>query len=234
MNADAMKEQVAEAALAYVPERGVIGLGSGSTARLFLFKLAAHIQHDHDIVGVPSSRESAELAERLGIPLLHEDGPWNIDITFDGADEVDPDLNVIKGGGGALTREKIVIAASKQTVLMIDESKMSHRLGAKWRVPVEVVAFGHASIAHALREFGEPALRMHGDAPFRTDQGGFIYDVKTGPILDPSTMEAAMNSVPGVVTCGIFTGRASRILIAGENGMREIANEEERETLHRI
>jgi ribose 5-phosphate isomerase A len=218
-----LKQEAARAALALLPDRGVIGLGSGSTAKLFIEALATLIQGGRALVGVPSSRESESLARALGIPLLGDDGPWDIDLCVDGADEVDPRLDVIKGGGGMLTREKIVMAAARETVLLVDESKLVPALGTTWRVPVEVVGFGHAATAARLAAFGEPRLRKgKDDGPFVTDQGGVIYDVATGPITDAPALERALEHVPGVVTVGLFTGRAGRVIVAGRDGIRTL------------
>jgi ribose 5-phosphate isomerase A len=220
-----LKRAAAEAALALVPERGVIGLGSGSTARLFIEALGRRVREGAALMGVPSSRESEALARSVGIPLLDDAGPWTIDVCFDGADEVDPALDVIKGGGGMHTREKIVIAAARRTVILVDESKLVPRLGTRWPVPVEVVAFGHAATAARLAAFGEPRLRARkdGGGPFVTDQGGLIYDVRTGPIGDAPALEAALNAVPGVVTVGLFTRRADAVIVAAASGVRTLS-----------
>ncbi len=218
-----LKRDAARAALALLPERGTIGLGSGSTAKLFIEALAELVRGGRDLVGVPSSRESETLARSLGIPLLADDGPWDIDVCFDGADEVDPQLDVIKGGGGMLTREKIVIAAARSTVLLVDESKLVRALGTTWRVPVEVVAFGHRATAARLSAFGEPRLRLTREgAPFKTDQNCVIYDVATGPIADAPALERDLEHVPGVVTVGLFTGRADRVIVAASSGVRTL------------
>ncbi len=219
-----LKQDAARAALDMLPARGVIGLGSGSTARLFIEALAARIRAGAPLVGVPSSRDSESLARALGIPLLGDDEAWDIDLCVDGADEVDPQLDVIKGGGGMLTREKIVMAASRETVLLVDESKLAPALGTAWRVPVEVVRFGHRATAARLASFGDARLRTGADgAPFVTDQGGLIYDVATGPIADAPALERALEHVPGVVTVGLFTGRAGRVIVAGRDGIRTVA-----------
>ena len=218
-----LKQEAAHAALALLPERGVIGLGSGSTAKLFIEALAGLVRSGRAFVGVPSSRESEALAQALGIPLLGDDGPWDIALCVDGADEVDPRLDVIKGGGGMLTREKIVMAAARETVLLVDESKLVPALGTSWRVPVEVLRFGHAATAARLASFGAPRLRTGKDgAPFVTDQGGLIYDVATGPIPDAPALEQALEHVPGVVTVGLFTQRAGRVIVAGREGIRTL------------
>ncbi|MBK8171112.1 MAG: ribose-5-phosphate isomerase RpiA [Sandaracinaceae bacterium] len=216
------KRAAARAALKYVPESGVVGLGSGSTAEIFIQELAPLIAAGRKLVGVPSSHKSRALAMSLGIPLLSDDGPWVIDVCFDGADEVDPALDVIKGGGGALTREKVVIAASKKTILLVDASKLSARLGEVWSVPIEVTAFGHASTAAHLRAYGEPVLRMRDQKPFVTDQSGLIYDVKTGPIGDTRALDARLLGIPGVVTTGLFVGMTERVIVAHPDRTEEL------------
>lgn len=215
------KKAVAKAALKYVPESGVLGLGSGSTAELFIREVGALVAAGRKLVGVPSSAKSRALAESLGIPLLSDEGPWNIDVCFDGADEVDPKLDVIKGGGGALTREKIVIASARRTVLLVDASKLSTSLGTVWSVPVEVTSFGHASTAAHLSKHGTPTLRTREGKPFVTDQGGVIYDVKTGPIVDTALLERKIGSIPGVVMTGLFVGLAERVIVAHADRIEE-------------
>ena len=215
------KKAVAKAALKYVPESGVLGLGSGSTAELFIREVGALVAAGRKLVGVPSSAKSRALAESLGIPLLSDEGPWNIDVCFDGADEVDPKLDVIKGGGGALTREKIVIASARRTVLLVDASKLSTSLSTVWSVPVEVTSFGHASTAAHLSKHGTPTLRTREGKPFVTDQGGVIYDVKTGPIVDTALLERKIGSIPGVVMTGLFVGLAERVIVAHADRIEE-------------
>jgi ribose 5-phosphate isomerase A len=227
-----LRRAAAEAALAFLPERGVIGLGSGSTAKLFIEVLARRVALGAPYVGVPSSLESEAVARALGVPLLDEAGPWDIDVHVDGADEVDPALDLLKGGGGMHTREKIVMAAARRTVILVDEGKLVPRLGTRWPVPVEVVAFGHAATAARLAAFGEPVLRRRGGGagelrePFVTDQGGLVYDVRTGPIEDAAALEAAMRAVPGVVTVGLFTRRADTVLVASPGGVRTLVRPE--------
>jgi ribose 5-phosphate isomerase A len=213
------KRAAARAALRYLPEGGTLGLGTGSTARLFIEEVGALVQSGKRYVGVPTSNASRAQAEGLEIPLLGDEGPWSIDVCVDGADEVDAQLNLIKGGGGALLREKVVNGASRTNVIIVDRSKLSATLGERWPVPVEVVRFGHAQTASALSRFGEPRLRMAGDAPFVTDAGGFIYDVHCGPIADPAALERALDAIAGVAETGLFVGRASVVIVASEAGV---------------
>jgi ribose 5-phosphate isomerase A len=216
------KEFAARLALLDVPDRGIVGLGSGSTAEIFVKLVAEHPSKD-SLRFVPSSDATRKLAESLGLPLLSDDGPWEIDIAFDGADEVDSELHAIKGGGGCLTREKIVIDAAKRTVFFVDESKLSTSLGNVWPVPVEVTAFGHRAIAAKLSAFGTPTLRMRNDKPFVTDQGGLIYDVKTGPIEDPIALEQELEAIAGVVCAGVFAGRAAKVIVGTSIGAHELS-----------
>ena len=212
----------ARAALLELPERGVIGLGSGSTARLFIDLLGDLVRQGRDLRGVPTSDASREQASALDIPQLDDQGPWAIDVTVDGADEVDPDLRLIKGGGGAHLREKMVNFASKKNVIVVDESKLSARLGEKWAVPVEVVRFGRAQTASQLAKMGHPTLRRKNGAVFITDSGNLIFDVATGPLSDPGAVERALRAVPGVVETGLFVGRADVVLVAGAAGVRRL------------
>src|SRR5690349_7037714 len=147
---DAAKRAAALAALAELPPSGTIGLGTGSTTRLFIDALGELVAQGRRYTGVPTSNASRSQAAALGIPLLSDDGPWDIDVTVDGADEVSPALDLIKGGGGAHTREKIVNAASRRNDIIVDESKLSPQLGTRWRLPLEVLAFAHAETARHL------------------------------------------------------------------------------------
>ncbi len=216
------KRLAADAALAYLPERGVVGLGSGSTAKLFIEGVGRLVKSGRGLIGVPTSEESRRLAQFLAIPLLTDEGPWPIEVCVDGADEVSPELDLIKGGGGYHTREKVVNAASKQNIIVVDESKLVTRLGERFAVPVEVLSFGHHNTAVSLRRFGEPKIRLVGGQPFKTDEGSYIYDVRVGPIDHPGELDRAFRSVPGVVETGLFVGRADVVLVAGPSGVREL------------
>lgn len=210
---DAAKRAAALAALAELPASGTIGLGTGSTTRLFIDALGELVAQGRRYTGVPTSNASRAQAGALGIPLLSDDGPWDIDVTVDGADEVSPSLDLIKGGGGAHTREKIVNAASRRNIIIVDESKLSPQLGTRWPVPIEVLVFAHAETARHLAAFGTPALRAQ-----RTDSGNVIYDLACGPIADPASLDAALHMVPGVVETGLFVRRADIVLVARASG----------------
>jgi ribose 5-phosphate isomerase A len=222
MTQDEAKLAAARAALSELPDEGIIGLGSGSTVRLFVEEVGALVKAGRKLVGVPTSEGTRAQAAALGIPLLPDDGPWDIAVCVDGADEVDNNRNLIKGGGAAHTREKIVNYASRRNVIIVDESKMSWLLGEKWPVPTEVLPFAHLATARLLKGFGEPVLRQKDGKPVRTDAGNYVYDVQTGPIEDPAAMQARLHSVPGVVEVGLFVGRADVVLVAGEEGVRRL------------
>jgi ribose 5-phosphate isomerase A len=223
MSPDEAKLLAARAAIDELPVSGVVGLGSGSTAKLFIDEVGKLVKAGRDLVGVPTSEGSRAQAVALGIALLPDDGPWDIAVTIDGADEVDEDLNLIKGGGGAHTREKIVNYASRRNVIIVDGSKLSRRLGQKWPVPVEVVVFGREQTRKRLGELGRPVLRERGGAPFRTDAGNLIYDVHAGIIADPAALDRALRAIPGVVEAGLFVGRADLVLVAEASGVRRLS-----------
>jgi ribose 5-phosphate isomerase A len=219
---DEAKRAAARAALSELPERGVVGLGSGSTSRIFVEELAPLVRAGRAIVGVPSSESTRELAATLGIPLLGDEGPWKIDVNVDGADEVSEALDLIKGGGAAHAREKIVNYASARNVIIVDESKLSVRLGEKWPVPIEVLPFAHKMTRSHLERFGSPKLREKGGSVTRTDAGNLIYDLATGPIADPGELDEALHAIPGVVETGLFVRRADLVIVAGSSGVRRI------------
>jgi ribose 5-phosphate isomerase A len=223
MSREEAKMRAARSAAAELPASGVVGLGSGSTAKLFIIEVAALVRAGHVYQGVPTSEASRKDAGALGIALLSDDGPWDIAVTVDGADEVDSDLNLIKGGGAAHTREKIVNHASRKNVIIVDGSKISARLGEKWPVPVEVIRFAHLATARALSHMGRVVRRARDGAPVITDAGNFVYDVFTGPLADPAAMDRALRDVPGVVETGLFVARADLVIVAEEAGVRRLA-----------
>jgi ribose 5-phosphate isomerase A len=217
-DADRLKRAAARAAVAELPASGIVGLGSGSTIVFFLEAVAELVREGRDLVGVPTSQGTRSRAAALGIPLLSDDGPWDVDVTVDGADELDPRLDAIKGGGAAHAREKIVNQASRRNVIVVDERKLSARLGTSWPVPIEVLPFGHASTARSLARFGTPVLR----AGVTTDAGNVVYDLATGPIEDAAALEGALARVPGVAAVGLFVGRIDVAYVAGADGVRRL------------
>src|SRR4051812_3164810 len=166
MDREEAKRTVARAALDLLPESGVVGLGSGSTATLFIDGVGELVRKGRRLTGVPTSDASRQQAERLGIPLLADTGPWEIDVCVDGADEVSEALDLIKGGGGAHTREKIVNRAAKTNVIVVDDTKLSRKLGERWKVPVEVLPFGRLATVARLGEIGPVTLRERDGAPW--------------------------------------------------------------------
>jgi ribose 5-phosphate isomerase A len=216
------KRLAARAALDELPEEGIVGLGTGSTAHYFVEALAPLVRRGRRIVGVPTSEATRALAASLGIPLLDDVGPWAIDVCVDGADQVSATLDLVKGGGGAHAREKIVNYAARRNVIIVDESKPSVRLGEKGPVPVEVLPFGYATTREHLRRLGTPALRAKGRDAWRTDSGNLIYDLATGPIDDPAALDRALRAIPGVVETGLFVARADVVLVADSKGVRRL------------
>ncbi|MDF3070737.1 MAG: ribose-5-phosphate isomerase [Polyangiaceae bacterium] len=223
MSSDEMKRQAARAALRHLPDEGVLGLGTGSTTRFFIEAVGELVRGGRAYTGVPTSIGSRRLAEACGIPLLTDDGPWPIDVCVDGADEVSPTLDLIKGGGGAHTREKVVSNAAKRNVIIVDETKLVARLGQTRKVPLEVLSFGYRTTLAALSPFGTPELRLVDGAPLRSDAGNFIVDLATGELAHPSQLDQALQALPGVVGTGLFLGRADVVVVAGSSGIRELA-----------
>jgi ribose 5-phosphate isomerase A len=222
MRLDDAKRLAAQAAISYLPERGVIGLGSGSTAKLFIEEVGKLVASGRQLQGVPTSEESRNLAQSLGIPLLSDLGPWSIEVSVDGADEVSASLDLIKGGGGCHTREKIVNQYAKTNIIVVDSTKVSRQLGEKWAVPVEVLAFGRQATMKALSAFGTTTLRTKNDQPWITDAGNYIFDVRVGPIADPSNLDRNLRAIPGVVETGLFLNRTQLVIVAGSDGIQEL------------
>jgi len=218
---NALKKAVAAKALEYVQDGMKLGLGSGSTAEIFVELLAPRVRGGMKLLCAPTSEKTAALARKLGLTLAPLDDLAPLDLTIDGADEADRNLDLIKGGGGMLLREKIVAAASKRMIVIADETKLVPRLG-KYPLPVEVVEFGHKSIAARLAAaFAEAGyadvpmtLRQRDGAVFRTDSGNVIYDCAFGTIQNAPRLAAAISAVPGVVEHGLFIGIATTLLIA--------------------
>ncbi|MET0794197.1 MAG: ribose-5-phosphate isomerase RpiA [Polyangiaceae bacterium] len=225
MSDDETKKRAARAALKLLPESGVIGLGTGSTTRFFIEGVGELVKSGRQLAGVPTSQQSRSLAIECGIPLLPDTGPWSIDVCVDGADEVSDTLDVIKGGGAAHTREKIVNFASKTNVIIVDESKLSSRLGEKRAIPVEVLVFAHLTTARALELFGTPTLRRRDGVPVITDSGNYIYDIAVTPLPEPHRVDLALRQVPGVVETGLFCGRADWVIVAEAAGIRQLSRQ---------
>lgn len=220
---DDRKREAGRAALELLPESGVVGLGTGSTAKHFIDGVGELVREGRDLQGVPTSRQSRDQAHALGIPLLDDSGPWSIDVCVDGADEVSADLQVIKGGGACHLREKMVNEASRLNVIVVDEGKLSEKLGERWAVPIEVVEFGHLATKQLLEAFGQPTLRERDGSWVRTDSGNLVYDLKVGSIDHPETLERELALIPGVVETGLFVNRVHRVVVAGPDGVRHLS-----------
>lgn len=221
------KQRAGEAAAVMAENGMIIGLGTGSTAYWAILELGRRVREDGlKIRGVPTSEQSAKLAEELGIPLASLGGVGRIDLTIDGADEVDPDLHLIKGGGGALFREKMVALVSDRLVIAADESKLVRRLGA-FRVPVEIVPFGWETTRKRVEGLGgEVKLRETADKdrPFVTDNGNWILDVDFGLITHPAELHESLKRQTGVVETGLFPGMADTVVVGGGDGVRFLDN----------
>ena len=229
MDARQMKIKAAEAALSHVEDGMRLGIGTGSTAEEFIRLLAERVEGGLRVEGVPTSERTARLCLDLGIALRSLEELPELDLTIDGADEVDPDLNLIKGGGGALLREKIVATASTRMIVIADETKVVETLGA-FRLPIEVNAFGLTATRIAIEKTaarlglsGALELRGGSEEPFTTDGGHLILDASFGRIPDADALARALNAIPGVVEHGLFIGVASLAIIAGPDGARALS-----------
>jgi ribose 5-phosphate isomerase A len=218
---DGPKRAAAARAVAEVEDGMVLGLGTGSTASFALEALAARVAKGLRVVGIPTSERTAMLARRLGVPLTDFAAHRRIDLTIDGADQVERGtLTLIKGLGGALLREKIVASASRRMIVVVDETKLVDRLGGETPLPVEIVAFGWQAVLDRLGEIGcAPRLRLAGDEPFTTDGGNYIADCAIAGISDAAVLEAQLSSVIGVVESGLFVGLASKVVIGRAGGV---------------
>jgi ribose 5-phosphate isomerase A len=221
-----LKQEAAEYAVQFVQSGMVVGLGTGSTA-IFATRRIAKLLRDgilKNVVGFATSNFVWEQAQHLGIPLMDQAMPSKIDVTIDGADEVDPKLNLIKGGGGALFREKIVAQASDREIIIVDDSKLSPCLGTKHTLPVEVSSFGWQSQLRFLESLGARAtIRSTDDgSQFVTDSGNMILDCDFGPIADAADLAAKLGARAGIVEHGLFLGIASDVIVAGESGVRHL------------
>ena len=226
VSADALKRQAAARALDCVRPGMRLGLGTGSTARHFVDLLGARVRDGLDIVGVPTSEATRAQAFALGIPLRTLDDLPELDLTVDGADELDSELRLIKGGGGAHLREKIVASASRRMLVIADDSKLVERLG-RFPLPIEVVPFGLAAIRQALAAAlaasgcaGPLVLRSGPDGPSVTDSGNWILDAQLGSIPDPVALATTLDGIAGVVEHGLFIGLADAAILAADGGLR--------------
>ena len=225
---DELKRAAAERAVNFVENGMVLGLGTGSTAAFFVEALARRVAAGLTVIAIPTSERTAAQARRLGIPLTGFAEHRQIDLAVDGADEVQRvSLDLIKGRGGALLREKIVAAASRRFIVVVDRDKLVDRLGTAGPLPVEVVQFGWEVTAGALERLGaRPELRRAGSGePFVTDGGNFILDCLFGAIDNPAETERRINAIVGVVENGLFVGRSSAVIVASEDGIEILTPE---------
>jgi ribose 5-phosphate isomerase A len=228
MNPDTsqLKRQAAERAVEFVESGMVVGLGHGSTAAFAVHRIAELLRDGRlrNILGVACSRQVEDEAKQLEIPLTTLDEHSTVDLTIDGADEVDPHLNLIKGGGGALLREKLVAQASRREIIVVDESKLSPALGTHSPVPVEVVVFGWQVQVAYLESLGARLIsRQKSDGtPFKTDQANLILDCHFGPIQDPTHLATRLSERAGIVEHGLFLGLATDVIVAGGEGIRHL------------
>ena len=217
------KRAAAEASLAYIKDGMILGLGTGSTARHVLEGLARLARQGLDLKGVPTSLATAEAARTLGIPLTSLEEHPRLDLAIDGADEVDPRLDLIKGLGGALFRERIVAKAAKRFVVVVDASKLVPRLGTRAPVPVEVHPFGWRASQAAVKALGaRVSVRTRDGQAIRTDNGNHILDASFGPIRAPKRLARSLEEIPGVVGHGLFLGMADVVLVGEGRGVRTL------------
>lgn len=220
---DLEKEAAARASLRFIKDGQVVGLGTGSTAAYFIKLLAEQVKNGLRVRGIPTSDRSQQLAMNLGIPLTSLDECQEIAVTVDGADEVDSQLRLIKGGGGALLREKIVASATRQMVVVADASKRVQTLG-QFPLPVEVIKFAQALVAKRISALGaQVSLRQNGDgSPYLTDENNHILDCRFGEIRDPDGLARELSEMPGVVEHGLFIGMAKVALFARGSQIEEV------------
>lgn len=225
-----LKQLAAARAVEMIQSGMVLGLGTGSTARYVVEMIGERLQDGRlcNIAGVPTSNDTKRIAFQAGVPLTTLQDHPILDLTIDGADEVAPGLTLIKGQGGALLHEKIVARASRQEVIVVDDSKLVQVLGTRAPLAVEVIPFGWGSYADTLRKLGcEPVLRLQRQAgpdgvPYITDEGNYIVDCHFPRIEDPAALERELNSIPGVVDNGLFIGLATLVIVASPSGIREL------------
>ena len=215
-----MKKLAGEKSVEFVEDGMILGLGTGSTVEYMLKKLGEEVKKGLNIKGIPTSMHTKKIAKECNIPLTNLDENPTIDLTIDGADEVDSELNLIKGGGGALTREKLIAYHSKKEIIIIDETKIVKALGIDFPLPVEVLKYGWSSTRKKLEEFGcETELRKIMNEPYITDNSNYILDCDFERIDDPEQLEKDLNCIPGVVENGLFIGLADEVIVGSKQGI---------------
>lgn len=221
LDLDSLKRAAALKAVEYVRDGMVVGLGTGSTAKHVVLALGEKLRAGMKIRGVPTSHETAALARQQGIPLIDTDNAWVIDVAIDGADQVDPRLNLIKGGGGALLKEKIVAASARQFIVVVDHTKRVPVLGNPFPLPIEVVPFGWGNTARQIEDAtgAKAILRQKNGQTFKTEAGHVILDLHIARIDHPAQLEAQLNNIPGIVETGLFVERTSVLLVGTPSGV---------------
>lgn len=227
MEREELKKLAGEESVKYIKDGMIVGLGTGSTVEYTLKKLGEKVKDGLNIQGIPTSIHTKRIAKEVEIPLTTLDENPEIDLTIDGADEVDSYLNLIKGGGGALTREKIIAFNSKKVIIVIDDSKVVKALGIDFPLPVEVIKFGWTSTKKTLEGFGcEVKLReIMENEPFITDNGNYILDCEFERIENPEQLEIDINLIPGVVENGLFIGLVNEVIVGGKQGVMTLDKE---------
>jgi len=222
-----LKKLAGEKAVDYIDDEMIVGLGTGSTVEYTLKKLGKLVRSGLKIKGIPTSVHTKRMAVKQEIPLTTLEENPVIDITIDGADEVDSDLNLIKGGGGALAREKIIAFNSKRVIIVIDDSKIVKALGIDFPLPVEVLKFGWTSTQKTLEELGcnVDLRKIMGNEPYITDNSNYILDCEFERIEDPEQLEIDINNIPGVVENGLFIGLVDEVIVGGKQGILTLGKE---------
>jgi ribose 5-phosphate isomerase A len=222
-----LKKQAGEKAVEYIKEGMIVGLGTGSTVEYSIKKLGKLVRDGLKIKGIPTSIRTQRIAKEEKIPLTTLEENPVIDLTIDGADEVDSDLNLIKGGGGALVREKIIAYNSKKVIIVIDDSKIVKALGIDFPLPVEVVRFGWTSTKKTLEDIGcnVELRRVMENEPFITDNSNYILDCEFERIVEPEQLEININNIPGVVENGLFIGLVDEVIVGGKQGISTLNKE---------
>ena len=218
---DNYKKAAALKAVEFVRDGMIVGLGTGSTAKHLVIALGEKVRAGMNLRGVPTSHETAALARQSGIALIDTENRWEIDVALDGADQVDPSFNLIKGGGGALLKEKIVAASAKQFIVLIDHTKRVGVLDGSFPLQIEIIPFGWGSTAREIEKLTTSAviLRDRNGAPFHTEAGNLIVDVHLRRIDHPRDLEVALNQIPGVVETGLFVGRTHLLIVGTPDGV---------------
>lgn len=224
MDKDALKRQAGEAAADLVRDGMVVGLGTGSTVRFTIDALGRRVAQGLRIRGVPTSKASEDQARALGIPLTTLDDVAAVDLTIDGADEFDPQLRLIKGGGGALTREKVVAKASRRMVVVADASKRVEHLGSTFALPIEVIDLAKGPLLRRLAALGAAAKVRTGPggAAYRTDNGHLVVDARFPRIEQPQELEQTLEAMPGVLACGLFLGLCDTVILGTPQGVEVV------------